>query len=127
METTMNNLTVTRTGKFQFDRVLKTEGNKSDVIRFEVFYLKAFNGNKGVRISVSPKTIEQCDGYTCETFLLYNQANLSVWAKMLARKSDKEVLAVATKLDANVPMILDTYQQQGPEAAKQALLELVAQ
>jgi hypothetical protein len=127
METTMSNLTVTRTGKFKFDRVLKTEGNKSDVIRLEVFYLKAFNGNKGVRVSVAPKTIEQGEGYQMETFLLYNQANLSVWAKMLARKSDKEVLAVAEKLDASVQSILDTYQQQGPDAAKQAILDLVAQ
>jgi hypothetical protein len=127
METTMNNLTVTRTGKFQFDRVLKSEGNKSDVIRFEVFYLKAFNGTKGVRVSIHPSTIEQHEGYSTSTVLLYNQANLSVWAKQLARKSDKEVLAVAEKLDGSVQAILDTYQQYGVESAKQAILDVVAQ
>lgn len=109
----MINLTTKRNGGFKFDRVLKTEGNKSDVIRFEVFYLKTMSGKKGVFVSIRPTTLEQGEGYTSESFLLYNQANISVFAKQLVRKNDREVLAIAEKIDAQVPALLDIYQQGG--------------
>lgn len=117
----MQNLTASRHG-FKFDRVLKSEGNKSDIIRFEVSYLKSFSGRKGIVVHLTPKTVEQHEGYTMETLLLYNSANVSAWVKMLARKNDKAVVEMAEKLDAAVPSIIDTYQASGPDAAKAAIL-----
>jgi len=105
----MNNLKPSRTG-FQFEHVLSTEGAKRKVILLSVMYLKSSNGNKGVLASIRPTEIEQCDGYTSESTLLYNEANVSQWMRMLARKNDKAVLEVAMLLDPHVAEIIAAYQ-----------------
>jgi hypothetical protein len=120
----MNNLVPSRSG-FKHDHVLSNEGNKSKIIRLEVSYLKSFSGKKGVLVTITPKEVEQCEGYCTETLLLYNAQNISVWAKMLTRKSDKEVLAMAEKLDPSVLAILTAY-LESPERGREAILQAVA-
>ena len=106
---------------FHFDHVVSREGSKSKIVRLEVFYLKTFSGNKGVRVRIAPMGIEQCEGYTMESFVIADEGTIGVWAKMLARKSDKEVLAVAMALDPVVPDLINIYNAEGPAKAKDYL------
>ena len=124
----MQNLKQSRRG-FRYEHVISTDGAKRNVIIFEVSYLKSLGGAKGVRVSMRPTEIEQGDGYTTESVLLYNEANISAWAKMLARKSDKEVEKIAEALDSKVPLIIAAYLEdpaKGKAALQQAISELEA-
>ena len=123
----MINLKSARDG-FRYEHLLgPVEGkpNARKVILFSVFYLKSMSGVKGVRIAIRPTEIEQCEGYTCESTLLYNEANISVWGKLLSRKSDKEVLAIAEAIDNKVPLVVNAYLEgNGKDALAQLAHEL---
>ena len=84
------------------------EGNKQKFVVLDIVYLKG-SRRKGVLATLRPTEIEQCDGYAMESTLLYSEANISVWVKELARKSDKEVVKAAEFLDALAAEIVATY------------------
>jgi hypothetical protein len=106
--THMENFKTSRNG-FRFKASLApAEGSKQKFVVFDITYLKG-SVRKGVLATIRPTEIEQCDGYTMESTLLYNQANISIWVKELARKNDKEVVKAAEFLDALAPEIVATY------------------
>jgi hypothetical protein len=119
----MNNLQASRRG-FRFKHTLSTDGAKRKVVIFEVIYLKSTRGDKGVRVSMRPSEVEQCDGYRSESTPLYNKANISTWARMVARKSDKAVLEVAEKLDPKVSEIIAAY-LDSPAKGREALVAII--
>ena len=119
----MENFQAARNG-FRFKASLAPAvGNKQKFVVFDVTYLKG-SVRKGVLATIRPTEIEQCDGYTMESTLLYNQANISLWVKELARKSDKEVVKAAEFLDALAPEIVATYIADANEG-RSALLRAV--
>lgn len=120
----MDNLKLNeRRGSYRFEAILKPSDKPGvrNVVIFEVLYLKTLGGTKGVRVSMRPSKVEQGEGYTTETTLLYNEANIGMWAAILARKNDKAVREVAEKLDAQVPAIVSQYITSGPQQGKIAL------
>ena len=91
----------------------------------EVLYLKG-SQRKGVIVTVRNTTIEQREGYRLESFEVFG--GVSMFAKELARKSDKAVLQVAEQLDSVVPLIVAAFQEdknKGREAVKQAIADYV--
>jgi len=126
----MNNLQAKRNGGFRYEHLISvdpTNDKKRKVVIFEVTYLKSMSGAKGVRFSIRPTEIEQGEGYTTETLLLYNEANVAGWAKMLSRKNDKAVLEVAEAIDSKVPLVVAAYLEsvtKGKDALSQLIHEL---
>lgn len=122
----MINLQAKQNG-FRFEHLIEqVSPTKKNVIIFSVTYLKGAQ-RKGVLVSIRPSEIEQGEGYTTES-TLYNDANIFVWAKELARKNDKEVARVAEALDSSVPSIIAAYlksPQEGKDALQWAITQAV--
>jgi hypothetical protein len=126
MEAVMINLQARRS-KFRYEHLVSVDPAnpaKRKVVVFEVYYLKSTSGAKGIRFGISPLEIEQCEGHTCESFMLYNQANIGGWAKMLPRKNDKAVLELAERIDSKVPLVVAAY-LESVENGKAALAQLI--
>jgi hypothetical protein len=125
MEAVMDNLQVTRRG-YTFDHLISEKGAKRKIVRFNVHYL-AGSQRKGVNVSIRHTTVEQCEGYSMETLELYG-GFLSLWAKILPRKNDKQVGIVAEQLDSSVPLIVAAFLEgNGKAALQQAIDEKVTQ
>jgi hypothetical protein len=108
--------------KSEYDRA------KVKVARLKVSYL-AGSVRKGVNASLTFTEIEQGENCTFETFSVFGDGNVSMWAKALARKSDKEVTKVAEQLDSKAPLILAAFVEdpaKGKLALQQAISELEA-
>lgn len=124
----MTNLVQGRRGyrfEAQQPNVVEPNPNKRHITVVEVSYLKG-SQRKGVLVSIRNTTIEKCEGYHTESFEVFG--GVSVWAKELARKSDKAVIEVAEQLDSVVPFIVAAFQEnveKGREALKQAIAEKV--
>lgn len=119
----MQNLKMTTTGRFRYDHEISREGNKVKLVRFEVSYT-AGASRKGVTVSINNKTIEQREGYHTETFEVF--AGVSMWAKFMARKSDKIVAQVVEALDSSVVDLVNIFIAQDADAAKIALKDVIA-
>jgi hypothetical protein len=109
--------------------VFKT-GDSGPVVKFELYYDKGganyFNGGndaRGIWASIRAVTLEKYDTHTIETFEIFGKGGRKL-VKQLARKSDKELLAVAERLDAAVPGICSQF-EQSEELGKQAMLDAI--
>lgn len=122
------NFIQTRTGKYRYEYQVGTvEGkpNARKLVVFEVYYLKGSQA-KGIIAALRPTTIEQFEGYHTESFEVFQ--GVSVWAKQVARKSDKITAQVAKALDAVAPLLIAAYiesPEKGKAALKQAISEFV--
>ena len=119
----MVNLTQGRRGyRFEMQNgPLGDDPNKRNITVLEIGYLKGAS-RKGVLTSIRNTTIEQFDAHRMESFEVFG--GVSVWAKELARKSDKEVIKVAEALDSVVPLIVTAF-QENPEKGKAALFQSI--
>jgi len=126
----MNNLKQSRHG-FRFEvqngepSAEDIASNRRNLVIFEVKYL-AGSQRKGVVASLRHTTIEQREGYHMESFSVFGAGNISTWVKVLARKSDKEVVKMAELLDSRAPEIVSAFIQSA-DLGKAALQAAVAE
>jgi hypothetical protein len=121
----MNNFILSRHGyTYECPTNEPRETNKRNVVRFEVKYLKG-SARKGVLASLRHSTIEQHNGYQMESFSIFGDGNISTWVKVLARKSDKEVLLAAEALDGYAPLIVAAFIENA-DKGKAALLQAIS-
>jgi hypothetical protein len=127
-EAGMVNFKQTRRG-FQYNFVTEQavggDPNKLRVARLEVSYLNG-SQRKGVLATLRTIELEQHDGYVAECFEMF--AGVSVWAKLLPRKNDKQVALVAEQLDAYAPDIVSEFidnPEQGKIELQHAITEAV--
>lgn len=118
----MENFKLGRNG-YRFEHEISVEGNKRKVVIFQVSGLKG-SRNKGVQATIYPTTIEQGDGYTSESFLLYNGANVSEWVEILPRMNDKKITKAAEGLDKVAPLIMSAYLED-PAKGRLALQQAI--
>lgn len=114
----MENLKQIRSDKFTYQTA-----PTGKLVKFELYYYKG-QSHKGVLARIAHTTIEQHEGYTTETFEIFSQSAVSLWVKELARKSDKEVVAIAEKIDKVVPLIVAAFQED-PAKGKAALIQAI--
>lgn len=83
-------------------------GNKQTFAVLDIMYLKG-SQHKGILASLKRVEIEQGEGYSTETSVIFGDGNFSMWVKYLPRKSDKEVVRVAEALDSKVVDIVAAF------------------
>jgi hypothetical protein len=101
---------------------------KQKIARLSISYL-AGSQRKGVNASLTFIELEKGENCIFETFSIFGEGNTSMWAKVLARKSDKEVIKVAEQLDSKAPLIVAAFVEdpaKGKAALQQAISELEA-
>ena len=106
----MANFQPLRNNGFRFKASLApAEGNKQKFVVLDIVFISKARGVRACWHTLRPTEIEQCDGYVMESTLLYSEANISVWVKELARKSDKEAVKAAEFFEALAAEIAATY------------------
>ena len=122
----MTNLKQVRRGyRYEFNVGPVDASPKRKLVVFEVSYL-AGSSRKGVLASLRHTEIEdRGNGFISESFEVFG--GVSAWAKVLARKSDKEVVRVAEALDSYAPEIVAAFISGEAEgrAALQAAIALL--
>jgi hypothetical protein len=108
----MKNLQLRHDGTYRY-----RTADIGNVVTVEIYYYKSDNlRRRGISVHVTPQEVR--DGCVSTVLL----SGYSVFAMQLARKNDKLVAQVASKLDEKVPEIARLF-EAGLKAESKALVE----